>query len=127
LQVLYELWRQVLYDATPGGTGNPVATQAVIDPGAAVTSAPGSCTGAAQIGLTAGGQGQVTPGLPNKVRSTASLASAQVGTIPGDGIFSVVAGPSCADGYEWWQVNYNGLVGWTAGGTTSDPWIKKYP
>ncbi len=127
LQVLYELWRQVLYDATPGGTGNPIPTQPVIDPGAGPTSAPGSCTGAAQIGLAVGGQGQVTPGLPNKVRSSASLSAAQVGTIPGDGIFSVVGGPSCADGYEWWQVNYNGLVGWTAGGTTSDPWIKRYP
>jgi uncharacterized protein YraI len=77
--------------------------------------------------LVVGGQGRVTPGLPNKVRSAPGTAAAEVGSIPGEAIFSVIGGPRCADGYLWWQVNYNGLAGWTASGSGTEDWVVPYP
>jgi uncharacterized protein YraI len=65
--------------------------------------------------------------VPNKMRDAPSLSAVQVGTIPGEAIFIVVGGPQCADGYEWWQINYNGLVGWTASGTSSELWVEPHP
>ncbi len=88
--------------------------------------------------LTVGGYGRVTPGLPNVVRTapgtTSTGANSQViGQIPGGGVFAVLGGPQCGtDGRSWWQVNYNGLVGWTAEGQGYDqywvePWYNQTP
>ncbi|MBZ0291668.1 MAG: SH3 domain-containing protein [Anaerolineae bacterium] len=68
--------------------------------------------------LYVGGGGRVTlyPNLPNRVRSTPSYAGYVIGQIPSGGTFAVIGGPHCANGVSWWQVNHNGLVGWTAEG-----------
>jgi uncharacterized protein YraI len=125
LQVLYTLWQQILYDGDtaqpatqPPSGGNPVPTSAN------TPSGPYSCPGALPPQLTVGGQGRVTPGLPNKVRSQPSFSATQVGSIPGEGVFSVLDGPRCSEGYTWWQVNYNGLIGWTAQGDSSEYWVE---
>ena len=76
--------------------------------------------------LQVGGYGQVTPGLPNKVRSSPALSAEQTGNIPGEGVFTVLDGPVCAEGLQWWQVNYNGLIGWTADGSGSEYWVEPY-
>jgi uncharacterized protein YraI len=122
LQVLYTLWQQVLYDGdqAPAATAPPSSVQ----PG---SPSEISCQGAPPPNLTVGGQGRVTPGLPNKMRSQPSTAAAQVGSIPGEGVFSVIGGPVCADGYMWWQISYNGLTGWTANGSGSEYWVEPYP
>lgn len=132
MQMLYELWRQVLYDggsgtvplptsAPPGQPTQPPATAAPVDP------ATYSCPGTLPIRLYVGGQGQVTPGLPNKLRSAPQLNASQVGNMPGEAVFTVTGGPVCADGFTWWQVNYNGTVGWTASGNASEYWVQPYP
>jgi len=124
LMVLYSLWQQILYDAD-------TAIPATQPPSMATQSSGGTgtytCPGAPVPQLTVGGQGQVTPGLPNKVRSSPGFSASQVGAIPGEGVFSVIGGPSCADGYNWWQVSYEGLTGWTADGDSSEYWVKPYP
>jgi uncharacterized protein YraI len=126
LQVLYELWRQVLYDADPSRASAPPPT---VDPGPVVTTDPAAyqCPGAPPIRLRVGGQGRVTPGLPNRVRSAPSFAADQIGNIPGEAVFDVIGGPRCADAFTWWQVNYNGLVGWTASGNSQEYWVEPYP
>ena len=124
LQMLYTLWQQVLYDGdqAPAATAPP----AVIQP-----TQPGSggaeCLGVPPARLTVGGQGRVTPGLPNKLRSAPSTSAAQVGNIPGEGVFSVIGGPECADGFLWWQINYEGAIGWTASGNNEEYWVEPYP
>jgi len=121
LQVLYQLWQYVLYDA-----GEAVPATAV--PGATVpVVSNGDCSHAPASRLTVGLQGRITPGVPNKVRSAASVAAEQTGNIPGEGVFDVIGGPQCADGYRWWQVNYQGLVGWTASGYDGEYWVEPYP
>jgi hypothetical protein len=77
--------------------------------------------------LTVGGQGRVTPGLPNLLRSAPGTASNSqvIGQIPGGGQFAVLAGPQCGnDGRWWWRVNYSSMVGWTAEGEGSTYWTE---
>jgi hypothetical protein len=63
---------------------------------------------------------------PNSLRSLPGRSSTSVviGEIPGGGVFNIISGPQCADGYYWWQVNYNGVIGWTAEGQDSTYWIE---
>jgi len=77
--------------------------------------------------LVAGNQGRVVPGIPNALRSQPSknnTTSTILGGIPSKGVFTVINGPTCADGYAWWQVNYNGVVGWTPEGENGVYWLE---
>ncbi len=75
--------------------------------------------------LYAGGLGRVTRGVPNNMRSGPSTAYARVGIIPGGAVFSIIQGPQCDSyGRWWWQVNYNGVLGWTAEGSRSFYWTE---
>jgi hypothetical protein len=75
--------------------------------------------------LVVGGQGRVIENLPpNNVRSEPTIGSPRLGEIPGGGVFTVIGGPVCADNYAWWQVDYNGLVGWTAEGEGITYWLE---
>ncbi len=59
-------------------------------------------------------QAQVLPGLPNNLRDGPSTQAAVVGETPGASLFNVLAGPECDEaGRLWWQVDFDGLVGWT--------------
>ncbi len=76
--------------------------------------------------LQAGNAGRVAPGpLPNAVRSAPGTGSGSVvlGNIPGGTVFTVLEGPTCRDGYNWWRVNANGFVGWTAEGQSGTYWL----
>ena len=125
LQMLYTLWQQVLYDADsvspPSAPPAPPAQSGEPDVPA------GDCLGAPPPRLTVGGRGRVTPGLPNKMRSAPSTGAPQVGSIPGEAVFNVLGGPQCADGYLWWQVEYEGVTGWTANGTGNAYWVEPAP
>lgn len=64
--------------------------------------------------------------LPNRLRSAPSLYSAQIGLLRVNEIFTVIGGPECANGILWWQVNYNGRIGWTAEGQGGQYYIRPY-
>jgi hypothetical protein len=74
--------------------------------------------------LVVGSLGRVTPGIPNNVRANAGSSAQLLGEIPAGGIFRVLAGPNCASGVAWWQVDFNGLVGWTGEGDGGDYWLE---
>lgn len=78
--------------------------------------------------LIAGSWGRVTtwPNLPNRLRSSPSYYGAVIGQIPAGGIFQTLSGPQCVNGVNWWQVNYNGRVGWTAEGDGYTYWLEPY-
>ena len=81
--------------------------------------------------LEVGMQAQVgTEGLPNNMRDIPGTSGRLLGEIPAGGIFTVVDGPQCGlvDALVWWQVDYEGLVGWTAEGrydnSAPDYWLE---
>jgi len=114
-------WWQVNYNGLLGWTGEGQGASYWLEPYAATTCSPSPR-------LAVGGRGRVTPGTPNVLRSLPGRGSNSVvvGEIPGGGIFNVLAGPQCADGIYWWQVNYNGAIGWTGEGQGTTYWLEPY-
>lgn len=49
-------------------------------------------------------------------RAEPDLQSERSGQIPNGDIVRVADGPRCADGYVWWLLNYDSMMGWTAEG-----------
>ena len=82
------------------------------------------CTGLLAPRLVVGQLGAVTPGNANNMRSEPSKNGTKIGQIPAGGQFAVLAGPNCADGFVWWQVNYEGTVGWTVEGADGEYWLE---
>ena len=41
------------------------------------------------------------------IRSTASVSGTKIGTEPIGSLGTITAGPTTADGYTWWQINYD--------------------
>ncbi len=83
----------------------------------------------APVGLSIGTSGYVLPGPSNAVRDMpgTSAPSRVIGQIPGGNWFTVLDGPRCADGYNWWLVESNGLVGWTADADRDGTiWVSPY-
>jgi hypothetical protein len=93
----------------------------------AVTGDP-NCPGAPLPHLFVGREGSVISGLGSNVLRDKpgknADGSREIGNIPPNGVFSVLAGPQCMSGYNWWQVNYNGQVGWTAEGEGAVYWLQ---
>ena len=67
---------------------------------------------------------RVTPGLPNRLRAQPSTSGSVLALIPSGGQFSVIAGPQCSENTVWWQVNYNGIVGWRMEGQNGEYWLE---
>jgi hypothetical protein len=84
------------------------------------------CPGFLPSRLYVGGRGRVTPGDPNNMRLQPSMSSAWVGQIPAYGVFDVLGGPVCANSAAWWQVRYNGVIGWTMEGQYYSYWLEPY-
>lgn len=77
--------------------------------------------------LTVGAQARVIPGTsPNNMRATFPSGDVLTQLPPGD-VFTVTAGPVCMAGYHWWQVDYQGTIGWTAEGGSGKYWIEPVP
>jgi hypothetical protein len=74
-----------------------------------------ACPGALPYRLTIGELGQVTPGGANNVRDLPTTSGARVGVIRAETIFTVLDGPTCADGFTWWRIatRDGSITGWT--------------
>lgn len=85
----------------------------------AVFAAPPSASHAAShataaSGIAVGTNAEVA-GVPFlHLRTGPSLFNAIITTMPEGSVVSVIAGPFAADGFEWWQVNFQGTVGFAA-------------
>ncbi|MCC7448192.1 MAG: PD40 domain-containing protein [Anaerolineae bacterium] len=88
-----------------------------------------SCPGNLPQRLAVGKAGRVVSAAGNALNSQPSAPSKdpnskRLGTIPPKGVFTVVEGPTCAGGYTWWKVNFNGTTGWTPEGDTETYWLE---
>ena len=73
--------------------------------------------------LIRGLQGRVLPGDANRLREEPTTDAETLGFIPGEATFMVFDGPVCADGFVWWQVGYDGQIGWTVEGN-DEYWLE---
>src|SRR5262249_48715217 len=66
----------------------------------------------------------VSPGEPDNLRSSPSLTSSIVARLAAGTQLKIIGGPTCADGYLWWQVQQlDGSEGWIAEGHGSDYYL----
>ncbi|NLX11375.1 MAG: SH3 domain-containing protein [Chloroflexi bacterium] len=82
-----------------------------------------SCPGAPQPRLMIGDTGRVLPGPPNNLRDQPGSGTV-IGQIASGDSFTVLDGPRCVNEMNWWQVDANGTVGWTAEGDASAYWLE---
>lgn len=104
-----------LRTATP--TQRPTAT-ATREP------TPSNCPSLLPSRLSAGVVGRITPGAPNNLRTGPSRDNPRLAQIPAGNTVIILDGPMCAGGYTWWQVDYNGIIGWTVEGSGSEYYIE---
>jgi hypothetical protein len=101
---------------------DPAAAQATPS-GPSLADAPVICDPALLPRLAVGEVARVTPGAANNLRAQASRGASEVGEIPGGETFLVLGGPVCGDGLTWWDVDFNGLRGWTAEGASGEYFV----
>jgi hypothetical protein len=72
---------------------------------------------------------EVTPGLPNVIRSQPGRDpnSAILGEISAGTATQLLEGPVCASGYYWWWVDTGIVSGWTAEGGDGAYWLEQVP
>jgi hypothetical protein len=80
--------------------------------------------------LIVGHEGRVLYDNILNVRSEPGLGGVYIRQISSGGMFTVLDGPRCLDGYNWWQIDYhhvsNNLIGWAAEGDAalSEYWLE---
>lgn len=120
---------------TPSTTFTPSATfTATNTPTTTYTPSPTPlptavlCEGALPTRLYAGLTARVVPGgQDNRIRFTPGTSGERVGLIPAADVFIVVDGPVCMDGFAWWQVEYQGVIAWTAESDGQTYWLEPLP
>lgn len=104
--------------ATPMPSNTPVPiVQTVI-----ATPLPCALSPRLEIGTSAA----VTPGEPNWVHRQPARSTEKLGEIPGGEQVTVLDGPRCdlATQMNYWQVDYDGLIGWTSEGLNGEYWLE---
>jgi len=74
--------------------------------------------------LVIGEQGRVLPGIPNNFRAEPTIQSEDIGDIAGGEVFTVLDGVECANNIVWWQVEYEGVIGWTGESDIDGYWVE---
>ena len=78
------------------------------------------------VGLT--GQVAFTDGTPSRLRSAPDRYSAQIALMAEGTPFTVLDGPTCMDGYRWWQLSLSdGTLGWAAEADTTTYFLEPLP
>lgn len=105
----------------------PTAASPTTPEPAAPSSAAITCPGAMPSRLVIGSIGRViddADNRSNRLRSEPGTNFALLTSIPERDTFVVLEGPVCADGYAWWRVNYNGIMGWTVESDNTEYWLE---
>ncbi len=120
---------QVNFNGQVGWTAEADATTFYVEPIGAASSAIAStdCPGSPAARLSVGSTAKVMPGDPNILRNDAGVSATVLARLPAGSVFAVIGGPRCADNLRWWQVNYNGQMGWTVEGQGGTYWLEPAP
>jgi len=99
----------------------------------AILSAQGvrvGCSGTMPTRLIVHERARVSPvgdESPLNVRAAPGTDNEVLGRIPIGGVFFVLDGFECTQRYTWYQVEYDGLIGWAAEGDSSVYLNEPYP
>ena len=117
-----QIWWYMRYNGIEGWTGELDGIDYWLEPYAGPQPQPQpNCT--MPFRLQVNRSGVVLPGTANILRSSPGTDSPRIGTLPAGTVFSVIGGPVCAGIYQWWQVNANGQIGWTAEGASGTYYV----
>jgi hypothetical protein len=84
-----------------------------------------TCPGTLSSRLVQGDIARVTLiGTSNRLRTGPGTNFRQISRIPPGGVFEVLDGPECGTDFAWYEVNYNGIVGWTAEANNEEYWLE---
>jgi len=103
-------------------TAIPTAGTGAITPG----PCPAGFSGFLPPRLNVGAEARVPAGnAPNRIREFPALSGRQIGLINPNTTARIIGGPSCDfnSGIIWWQIDYNGITGWTAEGRLPDDYF----
>ncbi|MFN8529062.1 MAG: protein kinase [Anaerolineae bacterium] len=109
--------------ATATPTFTPSITPTFTETPTAFPTLPGSsgdiCPGSPATRLQVGQVGHVSQGgVSNRLREQPNLQGNLVALMQPGSEFTILGGPTCdtEQFLRWWQVNFNGVIGWTAEG-----------
>ena len=91
--------------------------------------APSSCPGAPAPRMQVGHGGRVTysTGVPVRLRSGPGVGNPILLLLPEGTTFTVMAGPTCADSYNWWGIHLpTGVEGWVAEGVPGNYYVEPF-
>jgi len=74
--------------------------------------------------LIVGQPAQVAPENASRIRTFPSLEDFILGQSEGGETVVVINGPVCNDNFQWWFVDYEGLMGWSAEGDDDGYWLE---
>ncbi len=109
-------WGALRWQINPAGSDSTAGAQS--------QQAASACPDNLPPRLIAGQSGRNISGSPNNMRAEARTSAERLTQIPDGATFVVLGGPVCGEGYTWWQVDYNGVVGWTVEGSGSEYWLE---
>ena len=74
-----------------------------------------------------GGRVTYSTGVPVRLRSGPGVGYPILQLLPEGTTFTVMAGPTCADSYNWWGVHLpSGVEGWVAEGVPGNYYIEPF-
>lgn len=118
-------WINARYVTAYNATNIPVTDgTVVIQPVPPTSVAPVGCSTAPSPRLRVGGNGRVVQGFDINLRSLPSVNSPLLGRLTAWSLFLVVGNARCAEGLNWYQVNFNGTVGYIAEGANGQYWTE---
>lgn len=124
------IWWRVSYGNLVGWTGEGRGTDYWLEPVSPfddvepATPVPPMACGGLISRLSIGQVGRVLSGDPNNLRDAPRPDAQWIGQISGGESFTVVDGPECSNDTLYWQVEYNGLTGWTGEGMNGVLWVE---
>jgi uncharacterized protein YgiM (DUF1202 family) len=83
-----------------------------------------ACSTAPAPRLNIGRNGRVLQGFDINLRSQPSINGPLLGRVTAWSVFLVVSTARCSEGLNWYQVNFNGTVGWLAEGANGQYWTE---
>lgn len=100
-----------------------VTSDTIVQPLPTATYIPGGTVCNLGARLQVGQNAVVLPGPKNNVRTAAAINATVINQISPGEVLYVEQGPICANGYNWYRVRNNRIVGWTAEGGEGVYWL----